>query len=210
MRTSPQRSRFWPVGRELRFATGQKRVVACQQDWALCCHDWFSWFSRLDAHQSCALHLNPNAFCHPAANWQHQSGGQARWQRVVERDAATFKGLSHFYCIQIVHVWMRRVKAHHSSKLGNKSWWGIWTQLLVSIKHPFSGLPSIQYCCICFSLVLFFFFKTEKVFVVLQVLLQQSVVAARGGNQGRHCGLRHFPTGFLKWKNHADMWGPCF
>lgn len=55
--------------------------------------------------------------------------------------------------------------------------------LLVSIKCLFSGLPSILDGCMCFFLVSLF--KTEKVFVVLQVLPQhrvgwQLLVGSRG------------------------------
>lgn len=95
---------------------------------------------------------------------------------MVERDVAAFKGLSHLYCIQIV-LGSEKGESISQQWAGNQILMGnlnpAWSRpqyLLNSIKRPFSGLASIPDGCTCFFLVSLF--KTEKIFVVLQVLPQ--------------------------------------
>ena len=103
-------------------------------------------------------------------------GGQARWQGLVERHAAAFKGFSHLCCIQIV-LGSEKGESTSQQQAGNQILMGNLNptqsrpqHLLISIKRPFSGLPSIPDGCTCFFLVSLCKIQLEKVFVVLQVL----------------------------------------
>lgn len=139
--------------------------------------------------------------------------GQA--QGLVERDVAAFKGLSHLYCIQIV-LGSEKGESTSQQWAGNQILMGnlnpAWSRpqhLLNSIKCPFSGLASIPDGCMCFF-PCFFVQDRKSICGFAGAAAAQSRVAALGGNQGRGHSLRHFPTGFLKGKNHADTLGSCF
>lgn len=201
MGSSPWRSRFWSVGVEETFDANQKRAelqaglsILSQlgSSWAWCasvlCFTAEPWHNLPSSSKQAAL-----------------MGRQARWQGLVERHAAAFKGLSLAWEQEgWKHITAAGWEPNPDGKPAHASEQTLTP--LVHIKHPFSALLSIPDGYTCFSL--FLCSGQKNIVEVLQVLLQHwAGVAALGGSQGRGRGLRHFPIGFLKWRNNTDMLG---
>lgn len=151
MRNRLWRSRFWLVGGEERFAPGQERAVASKQDSALCCRSWVS--PGCDVHQCYAFPPEPQCTWSSSGELAAPVGSQARWQGLVERDVVAFKGLGHLCCIQVVlGSEMLGCESTSQQQAGKQILTGnlnpAWSRpqhLLISIKCPFLGLPSVLF-----------------------------------------------------------------